>query len=194
MQKSKLFQLMASSFVLFTSVICSAATANNLLIDDIAKVMGAFNGNISITDATEHGKLRWALWEAPEGDAKRCHLALFSMEKNKASQRWSTSWADSYAPRIDQFAEWSWHGNPIITIHLQFGAASEHLEFYSLDANNKPVKLDEADASTSSWIISHDNDSDTSLLVLYHAEPVVLKAECYGWDQQTGKLVSKACQ
>jgi hypothetical protein len=176
--------------LLFFSIKSFAQVIPSLELGVITHTIDTLKGNVSVVDATLRGQMRWVLWEDKIGEINTSRLALFYNQKNKSKKVWETSWPETYQPKIDVFRQWIWHGNPVIAVFLQLGAGYQQIKLYGLDASNQPVRLDEKEATESSWGIANDK----TVLVLYQASPVQLTPECYGWNQQAAKLVSKACK
>ncbi|MGG7446988.1 hypothetical protein ACQ3G7_13035 [Kosakonia oryzendophytica] len=145
--------------------------------------------NLSQADNDAEGTARWVAWEQGTPDARTSHLALFEKQNNGNIQSvWSTAWPDAWAPSLLMLQEWRWHDRPLLAVTVQFGAAAEQIDIYGLNENNRPQRLTGKTAASISWKI---NTSGQRLLVLYETKPTVLKATCYGW--QENKLAVKSC-
>lgn len=171
-----------------TSVAVQAA--ENKTPDAINRIMAEPVRNLSLMDADPQGDLRWVVWQEGRADSSVSYLALFKQDKGAASSVWSTSWPDAWSPALQPLPEWRWQGNALVAVTLQFGAAAGQVELYGLDTQNRPIKLAEKTAASVSWKI---NESGQRLLVLYEPKPTALKASCYGWRENTNKLMPQSC-
>ncbi|AKL11106.1 TPA: hypothetical protein I8271_000938 [Kluyvera intermedia] len=172
--------------------IASAAVqaSENKKPDVINRIMAEPVHNLSLMDADPQGTLRWVVWQEGQADSRASYLALYQQAKGVASPVWSTSWSDAWAPALYSLSEWRWQGNALLAVTLQFGAAAGQVELYGLDAKNQPVQLAEKTAASVGWKI---NEAGERLLVLYEPKPTTLKASCYGWRENTGKLMPQSC-
>lgn len=177
---------LALSFI--TSI--GVQASENKTPDAINRIMAEPVRNLSLMDADPQGALRWVVWQEGQADSRVSYLALYQQDKGAASSVWSTSWPDAWSPALQPLSEWRWQGNALLAVTLQFGAAAEQVELYGLDTQNRPVKLAEKTAASVNWKI---NEAGQRLLVLYEPKPTILKASCYGWQENTGKLVPQSC-
>lgn len=171
-----------------TSVAVQAS--ENKTPDAINRIMAKPIRNLSLIDADPQGALRWVVWQEGQVDSRVSYLALYQQGKGEASSVWSTSWPDAWSPALQPLSEWRWQGNALLAVTLQFGATAEQVELYGLDTRNRPVKLAEKTAASVNWKI---NEAGQRLLVLYEPKPTILKSSCYGWQENTGKLVPQSC-
>lgn len=171
-----------------TSVAVQAS--ENKTPDAINRIMAEPIRNLSLIDADPQGALRWVVWQEGQVDSRVSYLALYQQGKGEASSVWSTSWPDAWSPALQPLSEWRWQGNALLAVTLQFGATAEQVELYGLDTRNRPVKLAEKTAASVNWKI---NEAGQRLLVLYEPKPTILKSSCYGWQENTGKLVPQSC-
>ncbi|SFE68802.1 hypothetical protein SAMN05216563_107134 [Phytobacter palmae] len=158
--------------------------------ETINRIMAEPLHNLSLLDADPQGELRWVAWQEGEGESRVSSLALFKQSKGAASSVWSTSWPDAWSPALQPLSEWRWQGNALLAVTLQFGAAAGQVELYGLDTQKRPLKLAEKTAASVGWKI---NEAGQRLLVLYEPKPTALKASCYGWQENTGKLMPQSC-
>lgn len=172
--------------------IASAAVraAENKTPEAINRIMAESVHNLSLMDADPQGALRWVAWQEGQADTRVSYLALFQQGKGAALSVWSTGWPDAWAPALQPLSEWRWQGNALLAVTLQFGAAAAQIELFGLDAKNRPVHLAEKTAASVGWKI---NEAGERLLVLYEPKPTALKAICYGWQGNTGKLMPQSC-
>jgi hypothetical protein len=191
MVKNNIFQLIGGFSILISSIAYSADEIKLSPADPIAQTMIVLNGRVSIAEANDNGEMRWATWEDKSDKSKGVYLSLYSIEKKTAKQLWSTSWPDAYRPVMRVLTEWTWHDHPTVAVTMQFGAAAAQVDLYGLDGNNKAIRLAEILTSDIEWAVNKDEDT---LLIASDATPNGLKAKCYGWDEASGKLVSKVCK
>ena len=184
------FPLSGGIFAL--AFIASAAVwaAENKTPEAINRIMAEPVHNLSLMDADPQGALRWVAWQEGQADTRVSYLALFQQGKGAALSVWSTGWPDAWAPALQPLSEWRWQGNALLAVTLQFGAAAAQIELFGLDAKNRPVHLAEKTAASVGWKI---NEAGERLLVLYEPKPTALKASCYGWQGNTGKLMPQSC-
>ncbi|MGY5957112.1 Lipoprotein [Kosakonia sp. BK9b] len=172
-----------------TSLIVFASPAAEKAPDVVNQLMASPVRNLSQADNDTDGAQRWVAWEEGTIDARSSHLALYEKNTNGNIQPvWSTAWPDAWAPSLLMLQEWRWHDRPLLAVTLQFGAAAEQVDIYGLDEKQRPQRLAEKTAATIGWKISA---SGQRLLVLYEAKPTVLKATCYGWQENT--LAVQSC-
>lgn len=129
--------------------------------------------------ADAHGRLRWQAWELYGRGGKRVHLATVDVRASASAPRLVATWQDAYSPALRQPRGWMRDGRPVAALTFQFGAAAAAVALLTLDAQDRPLRLDERLDAAMDW---QDVPDGHDILVLSGRAGSALQPACLRWD------------
>jgi hypothetical protein len=138
-------------------------------------------------DRDDDKKLRWLAWSESAHQTKTANLTLVADTAQGPKAVFHTERKDAYDVEVRRVYAWRHGQHPILAFSYREGAAAQQIEFYGIEADGTPVKLDEQSGEDITW--SADRNGEL-LLVAYNKPTGRLVPSYYRWDDKKHQLVS----